>query len=146
MTSVSNDSKWYFWLDRWKDVFRHSTDEVTLNLVPRSVIINKTLATIMAILIHDCVYKETFSRTLISFQAWKPVQRGKIPRENSFWESLKVFEIILFLTIQTNRFANDACTNSYPTYRNGLISSKRLKSPFQWYIRFKIFACGISSK
>ena len=61
LTSVSNDAKWYFWLDRWKDVFRHSTDEVTLNLIPRSVIINRTLATIMAILVHDCVYKETFS-------------------------------------------------------------------------------------
>ena len=99
MTLVSNDSKWYFWLDRWKDVFRHSTDEVTLNLVPRSVIINKTLATIMAILIHDCVYKETFSWTLISFRAWKPVEIRQIPiawalgkiHFGNRWKFLKLF-------------------------------------------------------
>ena len=50
--------KWYFWLERWKNVMRHFIDEVALNLIPSSEAVNKTLATILAILIHDCIHKE----------------------------------------------------------------------------------------
>jgi len=52
--------KWYFWLERWKNVMRHFIDEVALNLIPSSEALNKTLATILAILIHDCIFKEGF--------------------------------------------------------------------------------------
>ena len=40
---------------------RHFIDEVALNLIPSSEALNKTLATILAILIHDCIFKEGFA-------------------------------------------------------------------------------------
>ena len=49
--------KWFFWLQRWKNVMRYFIDEVALNLIPSSEAINRTLATILAILIHDCIHK-----------------------------------------------------------------------------------------
>ena len=49
---------WYFWLERWKNVMKHCIDEVALNLIPSSEAINKTLATILGILLHDCIHKE----------------------------------------------------------------------------------------
>ena len=61
--------KWYFWLERWKNVMRHFIDEVALNLIPSSEAINKTLATILAILIHDCIHK--FLK-LFYFSRYKP--------------------------------------------------------------------------
>ena len=39
---------------------RHCIDEVALNLIPNSEAINKTLATILGILVHDCIHKEGF--------------------------------------------------------------------------------------
>ena len=49
---------WCFWLERWKNVMRYFIDELALNLIPSSEAINRTLATILAILIHDCIHKE----------------------------------------------------------------------------------------
>ena len=51
---------WCFWLERWKNVMRHCIDEVALNLIPNSEAINKTLTTILGILVHDCIHKEGF--------------------------------------------------------------------------------------
>ena len=48
---------------------RHFIDEVALNLIPSSEAINKTLATILAILIHDCIHK--FLK-LFYFSRYKP--------------------------------------------------------------------------
>ena len=44
---------------------RHFIDEVALNLIPSSEALNKTLATILAILIHDCIFKEGFADLFI---------------------------------------------------------------------------------
>ena len=44
---------------------RHFIDEVALNLIPSSEALNKTLATILAILIHDCIFKEGFADLVI---------------------------------------------------------------------------------
>ena len=49
---------WHFWLERWKNVIRHFIDEIALDLIPSSVAINRRMATILAILIHDCIHKE----------------------------------------------------------------------------------------
>ena len=78
----------------------------------------------MAILIHDCVYKDTLSSLSLKYLELFFVHlvcrdQKYADCKNSFLESLKVFEIILFLAIQTNRFANDASSNSHPTHRNG---------------------------
>ena len=48
---------------------RHFIDEVALNLIPSSEAVNKTLATILAILIHDCIHK--FLK-LFYFSRYKP--------------------------------------------------------------------------
>lgn len=56
--------KWLFWLERWKNVMKYFIDEVALNLVPSSEAINRTLATILAILIHDCIHKKGFNNIL----------------------------------------------------------------------------------
>ena len=53
--------KWYFWLERWKKVMRHFIDEIALNLMPSSEAIKNTLATILTILIHDCIHKNGFN-------------------------------------------------------------------------------------
>ena len=49
---------WHFWLERWKNVIRHFIDEIALDLIPSSVVINRRMATILAILIHDCIHKD----------------------------------------------------------------------------------------
>ena len=53
--------KWFFWLERWKNVMRYFIDEIELNLVPSSECINRTLVTTLAILIHDCILKKGLS-------------------------------------------------------------------------------------
>ena len=59
--------KWYFWLQRWKNVMRYFIDELAFNLIPSSEAINSSLATILAILIHDCILKEGFNILEMSF-------------------------------------------------------------------------------
>ena len=49
---------WHFWLERWKNVIRHFIDEIVLDVIPSSEAINRTMATVLAILIHDCIHKE----------------------------------------------------------------------------------------
>ena len=56
---------WHFWLERWKNVVRHFIDEIALDLIPSSEAINRTMATILAILIHDCIHKERLKPTSI---------------------------------------------------------------------------------
>ena len=51
---------WHFWLERWKNVIRHFIDEIVLDVIPSSEAINRTMATVLAILIHDCIHKERF--------------------------------------------------------------------------------------
>ena len=55
--------KWFFWLERWKNVMRYFIDELALNLIPSSEGINKTLVTTLAILIHDSILKKGLSNT-----------------------------------------------------------------------------------
>ena len=40
---------------------RHFIDEIALNLMPSSEAIKNTLATILTILIHDCIHKNGFN-------------------------------------------------------------------------------------
>lgn len=60
---------WHFWLERWKNVVRHFIDEIALDLIPSSEAINRTMATILAILIHDCIHKERLNH--ITFKKYK---------------------------------------------------------------------------
>ena len=102
--------KWYFWLERWKNVMRHFIDEVALNLIPSSEAVNKTLATILAILIHDCIHKEGSTDILNRCNTiCKFIYRAH--------NRVKVFEIILFFEIQARWITDDPDSNSDSTYR-----------------------------
>ena len=100
--------KWCFWLERWKNVMRHFIDEVALNLIPSSEAINKTLATILAILIHDCIHKEGFIDILDTYC---------ILITDRVHNRVKVFEVILLFEIQARWITNDTNSNSDSTYR-----------------------------
>ena len=103
--------KWYFWLERWKNVMRHFIDEVALNLIPSSEAVNKTLATILAILIHDCIYKEG---STIILNRYNTICKLSTDRAHN---RVKVFEIILFFEIQARWITDDPDSNSDSTYR-----------------------------
>ena len=105
--------KWYFWLERWKNVMRHFIDEVALNLIPSSEALNKTLATILAILIHDCIFKEGFINIVTMLSS----AYNCILRTNRAHNQVKVFEIILLFEIQARWITNDSNSNSNSAYR-----------------------------
>ena len=89
---------------------RHFIDEVALNLIPSSEAVNKTLATILAILIHDCIHKEGSTDILNRCNTiCKFIYRAH--------NRVKVFEIILFFEIQARWITDDPDSNSDSTYR-----------------------------
>ena len=90
---------------------RHFIDEVALNLIPSSEAVNKTLATILAILIHDCIYKEGFTDI---FNRYNTISKFSTDRAHNL---VKVFEIILFFEIQARWITDDPDSNSDSTYR-----------------------------
>ena len=76
---------------------RHFIDEVALNLIPSSEAINKTLATILAILIHDCIHK--FLK-LFYFSRYKPPGLQMTPIQiliplTGIWSNFRILFLII---------------------------------------------------
>lgn len=107
---------WFFWLERWKNVMRHFIDELALNLISSSDAINRTLATILTILIHDCIHKDGLNH--IAFKKYKAEILAEVSDQYRAMHNLdKVFKIILLFKIQTPWITNDANSNFDTTNR-----------------------------
>ena len=109
---------WYFWLERWKNVMRHFIDELALNLISSSNAFNRTLATILTILIHDCIHKDGLNHiALKKYKAEIHVLAEVSDQYRAMHNLDKVFKIILLFKIQAPWITNDSHSNFDSTYR-----------------------------
>ena len=88
---------WYFWLERWKNIMRHFIDELALNLISSSDAINRTLATILTILIHDCIHKDGLNH--IAFKKYKAEKLAEVSDQYRRYYIVLCITLIKFLKL-----------------------------------------------